>query len=234
MTVRTRPTTGRTRPTTGRTRRYDRWKRIADVVTAACLLVVLAPMMLVVALLVRAVDGGPALYRQRRPGLHGVGFDILKFRSMRPDRELEHRGADADHLRITPLGRVLRATSIDELPNLVNVLRGEMSIVGPRPHLMSYLDLYSPHQARRHEVRPGITGLAQVRGRNALDWPTRLDLDVQYVDERSLVLDLRILAATVVTVFARHGVSAPGHATMAHFQGNTEPAPQPAEASLVG
>lgn len=201
-------------------RRYDRWKRLADVLTAGALLVIAAPLMLLVALLVRLSDGGPALYRQQRPGLHGEGFEILKFRSMRPDNALERLGAEADHLRITPLGRLLRATSIDELPNLVNVLRGEMSIVGPRPHLMSYLPLYSDHHARRHEVRPGITGLAQVKGRNALDWTTRLDLDVQYVDQRSLLLDLRILLATVRIVLARHGVSAPGHVTMAHFQGS--------------
>lgn len=210
-------------------RRYDAWKRAADIVTATVLLVLAAPLMLVVALLVRLADGGPALYRQRRPGLHGEGFEIVKFRSMRPDHSLERLGADADHLRITPLGRVLRATSIDELPNLVNVLRGEMSIVGPRPHLMSYLPLYSDHQARRHEVRPGITGLAQVNGRNAIDWETRLDLDVQYVDERSLLLDLRILVSTVRIVLVRHGVSAPGHVTMAHFRGTTTTVPTPAD-----
>lgn len=203
-------------------RTWDAWKRAFDVVVAVTALVVLAPLLLVVSVLVRCGGGGPALYRQTRPGLHGEPFEIVKFRSMRSDPVLERAGADADHMRITPIGRVLRATSIDELPNLVNVVRGEMSIVGPRPHLMSYLDLYSPHQGRRHEVRPGITGLAQVRGRNALDWATRLDLDVEYVDRRSFGLDIRILFATVRTVATGHGVAQPGHVTMALFEGNEQ------------
>lgn len=201
-------------------RRYDSCKRVFDVAGAALLLVLFAPLMAVVGLLVRLVDGGPAIYRQARPGLGGSTFSILKFRTMTVDEQLERIGADVDHMRITALGRVLRATSIDELPNLVNVLRGEMSIVGPRPHLCSYLDLYSAEQARRHDVRPGMTGLAQVCGRNAVDWQRRLELDVQYVDERSLALDVRILVATVRTVLGARGVSAPGHATMALFQGN--------------
>jgi lipopolysaccharide/colanic/teichoic acid biosynthesis glycosyltransferase len=213
---------------------WDPWKRAFDIAAALLLLGVFGPLMLVVAVLIRCSDGGPAIYRQMRPGVGGRGFEILKFRSMRPDDELERLGADADHMRITRLGHLLRATSIDELPNLVNVLRGEMSIVGPRPHLMSYLDLYSDHQSRRHEVRPGITGLAQVRGRNALDWQTRLDLDVEYVDGRSALLDARILVATVVMVLSRRGVSAPGHATMALFEGNHVAADAPAAPETVG
>lgn len=227
MTTRTVPDQIARRP-------WDPWKRGFDLVAAVLLLVVLSPLLLVVAILIRLDDGGPALYRQTRPGRSGHGFEILKFRSMRSDETLERIGADADHQRITPLGRVLRATSIDELPNLVNVVRGEMSIVGPRPHLMSYLELYSDHQSRRHEVRPGITGLAQVRGRNAVDWATRLDHDVEYVDQRSLVLDLRILLATVGTVLGRRGVSAPGHATMALFEGNHGTASVPLVQEPVG
>ncbi|NII40939.1 lipopolysaccharide/colanic/teichoic acid biosynthesis glycosyltransferase [Curtobacterium flaccumfaciens] len=213
---------------------WDPWKRAFDIATALLLLAVAGPLMLVVAVLIRCSDGGPAIYRQMRPGVGGRGFEILKFRSMRPDDELERLGADADHMRITRLGHLLRATSIDELPNLVNVLRGEMSIVGPRPHLMSYLDLYSDHQSRRHEVRPGITGLAQVRGRNALDWQTRLDLDVEYVDNRSALLDARILVATVAMVLSRRGVSARGHATMPLFEGNHVAADAPAVRETVG
>lgn len=213
---------------------WDPWKRGFDLAAAVLLLAVLSPLLLVVALLIRLDDGGPALYRQTRPGRDGRPFRIVKFRSMRSDDALERIGADADHERITPLGRVLRTTSIDELPNLFNVVRGEMSIVGPRPHLMSYLDLYSDRQARRHEVRPGITGLAQVRGRNALDWATRLDHDVEYVDQRSFALDLRILVATIGTVLGRDGVSAPGHATMALFEGNGENASDARPPAPVG
>lgn len=208
-------------------RSWDRWKRVADLTTAVVLLVLLAPLMLVLALVVRCSGGGPALYRQTRPGVHGAPFQIVKFRSMRSDVVLERAGADADHLRITPIGRVLRATSLDELPNLINVVRGEMSIIGPRPHLMSYLDLYTERQSRRHEVRPGITGLAQVRGRNALDWTTRLEYDVEYVEQRSFALDVRILFATVRVVLTGHGVAQPGHATMPLFQGADDTSARP-------
>jgi sugar transferase EpsL len=201
----------------------NRWatpKRACDLVAAVVLLVVLAPLMLVVAVAIRCEGSGPVLYRQLRPGLHGRPFQIVKFRSMRPDPELERLGTDGDHLRITRLGRLLRASSLDELPNLVNVVRGEMSIVGPRPLLMSYLELYSAQQARRHEVRPGMTGLAQVNGRNDTDWATRFDLDVEYVDRCSFRLDVRILLATIRTVLSRRGVSAQGHATMVTFRGD--------------
>ncbi|MGN7191838.1 MULTISPECIES: sugar transferase [unclassified Curtobacterium] len=205
-----------------RRRRERSWahrKRLLDQIVAVALLVLLAPLFIVVAVAIRCEGSGPVIYRQTRPGLHGVPFQIVKFRTMRPDAELERLGTDGDHLRITRLGRLLRTTSIDELPNLVNVARGEMSIIGPRPLLMSYLPLYSERQARRHEVRPGMTGLAQVNGRNDSDWDTRFDLDVAYVDGCSFRLDVRILVATVRTVLTARGVSAPGHATMVRFTG---------------
>jgi len=204
-------------------RPWDRGKRVADVVTAVVLLILSAPLMLVVAIVIRLSGGGPALYRQTRPGLHGAPFQIVKFRSMSPDPELERAGTEGDHLRITPIGRVLRATSLDELPNLVNVLRGEMSIIGPRPLLVSYLDRYSERQARRHEVLPGMTGLAQVRGRNALDWASKLEYDVEYVERRSFALDVQIVFATVKVVLMRHGIAQPGHATMPPFEGTGAP-----------
>lgn len=194
-------------------------KYLLDRVVAVVLLVLLAPVLVAIAVAIRCEGTGPVIYRQTRPGLHGEPFEIVKFRSMRPDPELERRGTDGDHLRITRLGRILRATSLDELPNLINVARGEMSIIGPRPLLMSYLELYDDHQARRHEVRPGMTGLAQVNGRNDSDWATRFDLDVEYVDRCSFLLDVQILVATLRTVVTGRGVSAPGHATMSTFQG---------------
>lgn len=209
----------------GARRAWDPWKRVADLIGASTLLVLFAPLLLVLAVVVRAGGGGPALYRQTRPGRDGVPFRILKFRSMRPDAALELAGTEGDHLRITRVGRFLRATSLDELPNLVNVVRGEMSLIGPRPLLVSYLDHYSERQARRHEVRPGMTGLAQVRGRNAIDWASRLEYDVEYVERRSPVLDLQILVATVRTVLSRHGIAQPGHATMPTFEG-TDPSPR--------
>jgi lipopolysaccharide/colanic/teichoic acid biosynthesis glycosyltransferase len=168
---------------------------------------------------VRRKLGSPALFRQVRPGLHGRPFMMVKFRTM-----TDERGADGELLpdaqRLTAFGRFLRASSLDELPELWNVLRGEMSLVGPRPLLMEYLPLYSPEQARRHEVRPGITGWAQVNGRNAVSWDERFKLDVWYVDHRSLWLDLRILWLTVRKVLVREGISAQGEATMSRFTGN--------------
>lgn len=185
---------------------------------AAALLVALSPLILLIALLVRLTLGSPVLFRQTRPGLHGEPFTIVKFRTMtdaRVDGVLV-----ADHARITRLGHWLRATSLDELPTLWNVVRGEMAFVGPRPLLVEYLTRYTPEQARRHDVRPGITGIAQVRGRNDTSWADRLALDVWYVDHRSLPLDLRILWETVGTVTRRKGVSAPGHVTMPEFPGD--------------
>jgi lipopolysaccharide/colanic/teichoic acid biosynthesis glycosyltransferase len=197
-----------------------RGKRAFDLAVAGLALVLAAPLMACIALLVRWRLGRPVLFRQQRPGLHGAPFTINKFRTMRDARD-EHGAPLPDSMRLTPLGRLLRSTSLDELPELVNVLRGEMSIVGPRPLLLSYLERYKPVQARRHEVRPGITGLAQVSGRNALAWDDRLALDVWYVDHQSLALDLRILARTLGQVLRREGISAPGEATVSEFMGST-------------
>jgi len=187
-----------------------RVKRAVDVVGAVLALAVAAVPMAVIALAIRVSMGRPVLFAQGRPGLGGDVFTLYKFRTMRVGT-----GDDAD--RITRLGRLLRATSLDELPELWNVLRGDMSLVGPRPLLVEYLEHYSPEQARRHEVRPGITGLAQVSGRNASTWEERLALDVRYVEQRSLAMDLRILGRTVRAVLRREGVSAEGHATMPRF-----------------
>ena len=194
------------------------WKRVLDVAVAGPLLVVTAPIQGAVAVAVVARLGRPVLFRQRRPGRDGVPFTIFKFRTMLPVDAATGRVDDA--ARMTRLGRFLRATSLDEMPTLVNVLRGDMSLVGPRPLLMAYLPRYSATQARRHEVRPGLTGLAQVSGRNAVGWDERLALDVEYVDTRSMRLDLRILARTVGAVVRREGISAEGEATMAEFLGS--------------
>ncbi len=198
-------------------RAYDRVKRIMDIVGAVFLLIVASPVMLAVATVVLVTLGRPVLFRQTRPGLHGALFDVVKFRSMRPVDPSRGLVTDAD--RLTKVGRWLRASSLDELPELWNVLRGEMSLVGPRPHLVKYLDLYSPEQARRHEVRPGITGLAQVRGRNALSWEVKFRYDVWYVDHRSLAVDLGILAETARVVLRREGIAAPGSVTWHEFRG---------------
>ncbi len=194
-------------------------KRLFDLLLSFGLLLILALPLLLLWGLVRCKLGSPVLFRQVRPGLHGRPFMMVKFRTM-----TDERGADGELLpdaqRLTSFGRFLRATSLDELPELWNVLRGEMSLVGPRPLLMEYLPLYSPEQARRHEVRPGITGWAQVNGRNALSWEERFKLDVWYVDHRSLWLDLRILWLTVRKVIVREGISAQGEATMPKFTGS--------------
>lgn len=194
-------------------------KRLFDLLAAALGLLLLAPLLLALAWLVRRRIGAPVLFRQLRPGLHGRPFALLKFRSMR--EALDERGRPLpDAERLTPFGRFLRATSLDELPELWNVLRGDMSLVGPRPLLIEYLPLYTPEQARRHAVRPGITGWAQVNGRNALSWEEKFRLDVWYVDHRSLRLDLRILLLTLRQVLAREGINAEGEATMARFTGS--------------
>jgi lipopolysaccharide/colanic/teichoic acid biosynthesis glycosyltransferase len=194
-------------------------KRALDVVGAAVGLVVLSPLLLAIAIAVRVVHGSPVLFRQARPGRFGVPFELCKFRTM-----TDRRGPDGELLpdvdRLTRLGRFLRRTSLDELPELLNVLRGDMSLVGPRPLLLEYLPLYSAEQARRHEVRPGITGWAQVNGRNAQTWPDRFRLDVWYVDHASLRLDLEILGRTVTTVLGGEGISETGHATRENFRGD--------------
>lgn len=195
--------------------RYDPIKRAMDVMASVGALVVTAPVQAVVAIAVLIDVGRPVLFRQPRPGKDGRVFTLVKFRTMRA-------GASEDEQRLTRLGRFLRATSLDELPTFVNVLKGEMSLVGPRPLLVEYLERYTPEQARRHEVLPGITGLAQVSGRNGLTWEDKLALDVRYVDDRSLGLDLSILARTVTKVVRREGVSAEGHATAPKFTGTAE------------
>ncbi len=197
-------------------------KRAFDLVVSTLVLALLAPLMLIVALLVRIRLGAPVLFRQARPGLHGRPFEMVKFRSM-----TDARGADGkllpDAERLPAFGRLLRATSLDELPGLINVWKGEMSLVGPRPLLMQYLPLYDDFQARRHEVRPGITGWAQINGRNALSWDEKFALDIWYVDNRSFLLDLKVLALTALKVLRRHGISAEGEATMPVFRGNGPP-----------
>jgi sugar transferase EpsL len=193
-------------------------KRVMDVSIGAAMALLSLPIQLVVALAVRLVMGRPVLFTQVRPGLRGRPFTMYKFRTM-----LATRGADGellpDHLRVTRLGMFLRRASLDELPELWSVLKGEMSLVGPRPLLVEYLDLYTPEQARRHDVKPGLTGLTQVSGRNELSWEDRLELDVWYVDNHSVWLDVKILFKTVWQVLARKGISAPGHATMPKFRG---------------
>jgi len=193
-------------------------KRIFDWLICLPLVVLLSPVMLVVAVLVWVVQGPPVIFRQPRPGFRGKIFNIYKFSTMR-----DLRGPDGqllpDARRITPLGRFLRATSLDELPEFFCVLRGEMSLVGPRPLLVKYLPLYSPEQMRRHDALPGITGWAQINGRNALTWREKFDLDVWYVDHWSLWLDLKILLLTVWKVLRREGINEPGQATAREFDG---------------
>jgi len=190
-----------------------------DVLLSALLLIALAPVLLVLMALVRWRIGAPVFFSQQRPGLRGAPFRMIKFRTM-----TNARGADGELLpddqRLVPFGRFLRSTSLDELPELINVLKGEMSLVGPRPLLMEYLPLYSPRQARRHEVRPGVTGWAQINGRNALSWEQKFELDVWYVDHHSLGLDLKILFLTALKVINREGVSHGQEATLPKFKGS--------------
>jgi len=193
-------------------------KRLFDLVLAAIALLAASPLMLATAILVLVTLGPPVIFRQMRPGKREKPFFIYKFRTMASAVDTEGRPLP-DEKRLSGLGRLMRSLSIDELPELLNVLRGEMSWVGPRPLLMEYLPLYSPLQARRHEVVPGITGWAQINGRNARDWQTRLALDVWYVDHWSFWLDLKILAITIWKVLTREGISQPGRATVDNFDG---------------
>lgn len=194
-------------------------KRLFDILVSAGALLLLAPLLALIAWLVHRHLGAPVLFRQQRPGRNGIPFELVKFRSMRD--AVDARGEPLpDGERLTPFGRFLRASSLDELPELWNVLRGDMSLVGPRPLLMEYLPLYDAEQFRRHAVRPGITGWAQVNGRNALSWEEKFRLDLWYVDHRSFALDLKILALTLARVLAREGISAAGEATMPKFTGS--------------
>lgn len=196
---------------------YDAVKRLFDVATAAVGLVATLPIQAGLAVLIRRKLGGPVLFRQVRPGLHGTPFTLVKFRSMANVNEA--MGLVTDEQRLTSFGKALRASSLDELPTLWNVIRGDMSLVGPRPLLTDYLEHFTPVQARRHEVRPGITGLAQVSGRNEVPWGLRFKLDVQYVDTRCASIDLKILWRTAAQVFGRQGISEQGHVTMRKFEG---------------
>ena len=204
-----------------RTSLYRRFgKRVFDRLAAAFILILSFPLFLVAAIAIRCSLGAPVLFRQARPGLNGRPFSLFKFRTMRDTRD-NHGVLLPDADRLSLVGRLLRSISLDELPQLLNVLRGEMSLVGPRPLLMQYLDRYSPEQVRRHEVQPGITGWAQVNGRNALTWEEKFDLDVWYVDHWSLRLDIKILWLTLFKVLQRDGISQNGHATMQEFMGTT-------------
>lgn len=194
-------------------------KRLFDIAISGAVLILLAPVMIFLAALIRLNMGSPAIFRQVRPGLNGAPFGMIKFRTMTNISNSRGELLD-DRDRLTRLGRFLRATSLDELPELWNVLKGEMSLVGPRPLLMEYLPLYSVQQMRRHEVRPGITGWAQINGRNAISWEKKFELDVWYVDNRSLLLDLKIILLTLLRVFSRKGISAEGEATMPRFKGS--------------
>jgi len=201
-------------------RQMPTWKRTLDVAGASVALLGLSPLLAGLALLVRSKLGSPVLFRQTRPGMNGEPFELLKFRTMTDD--VDPDGALlSDEQRITEFGTWLRSTSLDELPELINVIRGEMSLVGPRPLLMRYLPLYSDTQSRRHDVLPGITGLAQISGRNGLTWDEKFALDVEYVDELSLRLDLTILARTISTVVSREGIAAQDHSvSIAPFSGS--------------
>lgn len=195
-------------------------KRFFDICVSLVLLIAFSIPLILLAILIRRNLGSPILFRQRRPGLHGKAFEMVKFRTM-TDEKNEHGNLLPDSIRLTAFGRFLRSTSLDELPELWNVVKGEMSLVGPRPLLMEYLPLYTKEQARRHEVRPGITGWAQVNGRNALGWNEKFKLDVWYVDNFSFKLDIKILWLTAKKVVVREGISSPGEATMSKFTGES-------------
>ncbi|HAS8501779.1 TPA: sugar transferase [Vibrio vulnificus] len=194
-------------------------KRLFDFLVSLTALILLSPIIALVAWKIRKNLGSPVLFRQTRPGLNGKPFEMVKFRTMKDAVDAQGNPLP-DSERMTPFGDKLRNSSLDELPELWNVLKGEMSLVGPRPLLMQYLPLYSPEQARRHEVRPGVTGWAQINGRNAISWEEKFKLDVWYVDNRSFWLDIKILFLTVKKVFVKEGISAEGHVTTEYFKGN--------------
>lgn len=201
---------------------YERFlKRPLDFLCALFAMIVLSPVLLVVAVMVRIKLGSPILFRQERPGLNGRIFKLYKFRTMLPPKDGVIDPLQ-DAARLTPFGRKLRSTSLDELPELFNILKGDMAVVGPRPLLVQYLSRYNEHQARRNEVRPGFTGLAQVHGRNSISWEEKFDWDVKYVDRITFIGDVKIILNTVKTVFKREGISAAGEATMGEFMGSEE------------
>ena len=196
-------------------------KRIFDLILTSLGLIILSPIILLTAILVRIFLGTPVLFRQTRPGYKGKPFTVYKFRTMTNTRDTQGNLL-SDAIRLTRFGKFLRSSSLDELPELFNILRGEMSLVGPRPLLMEYLPLYSPEQMRRHDVHPGLTGWAQINGRNAIDWPTRFALDVWYVDHWSFWLDIKILFMSLWKVVQREGINQPGQATIEYFKGNKD------------
>lgn len=201
---------------------YERFvKRPQDFLCALMAIIVLSPVLLVVAILVRIKLGSPILFKQERPGRNGKIFKLCKFRTMLPPKDnVFDPSSDAD--RLTPFGRKLRSTSLDELPELINILKGDMAVVGPRPLLVQYLERYNVHQARRHEVRPGFTGLAQVNGRNAISWEDKFDLDVKYVDKITFLGDWEIIFKTIKTVVKKEGISGNNTETMTEFMGNNK------------
>ncbi|RKL61637.1 sugar transferase [Thermoanaerobacteraceae bacterium SP2] len=194
-------------------------KRLVDITGALFGLILLAPVIFIIGILIRLSMGSPVIFSQVRPGLYGKPFKMYKFRTMTDARD-ERGYLLPDEQRLTALGNFLRSTSLDELPELWNVIRGEMSLVGPRPLLMEYLDLYTPEQARRHEVKPGVTGWAQINGRNSLSWEEKFKMDVWYVDHWNILLDIKIIFMTFLKVVKRDGISAQGHATMPKFMGS--------------
>ena len=201
---------------------YEKYlKRPMDAFLASCALVVLSPLLLITAILVKIKLGSPVLFTQERPGMDEKVFKLYKFRSMTDERDI-NGNLMPDGVRLTNFGKKLRRTSLDELPELINIVKGDMSIVGPRPLLVKYLPRYNKHQARRHEVRPGFTGMAQVHGRNSISWSEKFDWDVKYVDHITFFTDVKIILETVKTVLKREGINGVGEATMAEFKGNGE------------
>lgn len=196
-------------------------KRPMDIILSLIAIIILSPVFLIIALLVRINLGSPVIFKQERPGLNGKIFTMYKFRTMTDERD-GNGNLLPDEIRLTDFGKFLRSTSLDELPELFNILKGDMSIVGPRPLLVEYLPLYNDHQRRRHEVRPGLTGLAQVNGRNAISWEEKFNLDVKYVDKITFLEDLKIIFLTVKKVFLREGINSDTSATMEPFKGNRE------------
>jgi lipopolysaccharide/colanic/teichoic acid biosynthesis glycosyltransferase len=196
------------------------FKRPMDFILSLLAIIMLSPVFIITGVLVRTKLGSPILFKQKRPGLDGKIFTMYKFRTM-TDQKDETGELLPDHIRLTKFGKMLRATSLDELPELFNILKGDMSIIGPRPLLVQYLSLYNVHQKRRHEVRPGLSGYAQVNGRNSISWEDKFDLDVQYVDNVTFVSDVKIIMLTIKKVFIRDGISSESSVTMEAFEGNT-------------
>ncbi len=198
---------------------YEKYiKRLIDIVLSGCALVVLSPILLIVALLVRTKLGAPVIFKQKRPGLNEKIFEMYKFRTMTDEKD-ENGELMPDEVRLTSFGKKLRSTSLDELPELINIFKGDMSIVGPRPLLVSYLERYSSEQKKRHAVKPGITGLAQVEGRNSLSWEEKFNFDIEYVNSVSFLLDIKIVFKTVSVVLKREGISSSTSSTMEEFKG---------------